>query len=150
MQTKFIADVHLGKLARLLRLLGFDTLYKNSFTINEIIHLGKEQQRIILSGNASSINKACKVFLITSKEPITQLRQVVEAFSLKSQFSPFSRCLICNGVLKAVVKEEINSSLQENTSRYFNDFWQCKNCNRIYWKGSHYERMLQTIEGIIS
>lgn len=151
MPIKFIADVHLGKLTRLLRLLGFDTTYENSFTVNEIIELGREQQRIILSRNASlGKNKTIEAFVIVSEEPITQLKQVVEAFDLKSQFSPFSRCLVCNGVLAAVSKEEIYSSLPEKTSRYFNEFWLCKSCKRIYWKGSHYERMLKIIEGIIS
>jgi uncharacterized protein with PIN domain len=57
--------------------------------------------------------------------------------------------MICNGALQVVAKEEINNVLEKNTSRYFNEFWQCSNCRRIYWKGSHYERMLKTIEDII-
>jgi uncharacterized protein with PIN domain len=150
MENKFIADVHLGKLARLLRLLGFDTVYNNSFTATDLLTISKEQERILLSRNVLLAKVAgIKTFITTSEEPTTQLKQVVEHFELKKQFHPFSRCMVCNAPLQVVTKEKINNVLEKNTSMYFNEFWQCSNCRRIYWKGSHYERMLKTIENVI-
>jgi hypothetical protein len=148
MKNKFVCDVHLGKLAKLLRLLGFDTAYENSFTKIELVNIGGEQERIVLSRDRSLSKNNFKVIIIEDEEPMHQLKQVVDALVLKNHFQLFSRCLICNGELKTVSKEEISNLLKENTSHYFNEFWQCMNCRRIYWKGSHYEKMLKTIESI--
>ena len=149
MGNKFVCDVHLGKLARLLRLLGFDTAYENSFTKIELINISREEERIILSRDHSlSKNDLSKVIIIEDEEPMLQLKQVIDYLELKNHLRPFSRCLVCNGELQTVSKEEISDLIQENTSRYFNVFWKCMNCRRIYWKGSHYEKMLKTIESI--
>ena len=145
--NKFIADVHLGKLARFLRLLGFDTLYKNNFTNSELLRIGREQDRIILSRN-SAMAKMNKSFFIKHEDPIRQLEQVIERYHLSTQFQPFSRCMICNGYLDAVSKESVSHLLQQNTTEYFNEFWQCEQCKRIYWKGSHFEKMATTIQNI--
>jgi len=146
MAEKFIADVHLGKLARLLRLLGFDTLYKNNFTSSELTRIGLAEDRVILSRNHSL--KTNKCFFIKDENPVRQLEQVDEHFHLRMQFQPFSRCIMCNGLLETVSKESISASLKQNTVEYFNEFWQCKDCKHIYWKGSHYENMLKTIQKI--
>jgi uncharacterized protein with PIN domain len=149
MSNKFIADVHLGKLARWLRLLGFDTAYKNDYTNEQLIQISKEEERVLLSRNTSlSANKQIECFVIAGENPSGQLISVVEYFDLKDKFRLFSRCLVCNGILEPVSKESILNSLQKNTAPYFNEFWQCKRCKRIYWKGSHYERMLKKIESI--
>ena len=151
MSNKFVADVHLGKLARLLRLLGFDTLYKNDYTSKEFLQIGSKEDRIVLSRNSSLVrNKELKCLIIASEDPLLQLKQVVHQFGLKNQIHPFTRCIICNGILKPVAKESVHHQLQKNTVLYFNEFWQCQNCKRIYWKGSHYERMKKTIESIAS
>lgn len=148
-ENKFIADVHLGKLAKLLRLLGFDTAYKNSFTNEELPIISEQQNRIILTRNKSLYkNNLIKSFLITSEDPMMQLKAVVTHFHLHHQFHFFTRCLVCNGILKPVSKNNILPLLQQNTITYFNEFWQCTHCKHIYWKGSHYERMLKTIEQI--
>lgn len=149
MSNKFIADVHLGKLARLLRLLGFDTLYKNDYTSEEFLQIGSEEDRIVLSRNSSlARNKQIKCLIIASEDPLLQLKQVVHQFGLTNQIRPFTRCIICNGILNPVTKESVHHLLQKNTAQYFNEFWQCEKCKRIYWKGSHYERMKKTIESI--
>jgi len=89
-----------------------------------------------------------RCFITASEEPFEQLQQVVRHFHLKEKFRPFSRCLVCNGVLESVDKEKIVDLLQQNTIDYFDAFWQCRECKRVYWKGSHYERMLKTMERI--
>ena len=149
MGHRFIADVHLGKLAKLLRMLGFDTLYSNVYTSDALITLALEQERILLTKNqALHHNDGVQVFLITHETPEIQLQQVLQHFNLK-EFHPFSRCIVCNGLLQPVVKEKILSRLQQNTAKYFDEFWQCDNCGRIYWKGSHYERMQRLVNAIM-
>jgi len=151
MEMKFIADVHLGKLARLLRMLGFDTIYRNDFTTTELTKISKEQGRMLLSRNASlSKNKLINCLVVTNEDAFIQLQQVILHFDLKDQVRPFSRCIVCNGTLEPVSKERIVHLLKRNTAEYFNEFWQCTDCRRIYWKGSHFERMLKTIQTITS
>ena len=150
MKVKFIADVHLGKLARLLRMLGFDTVYKNDFTLDELVKISDEENRILLSRNASLLKThPDKCFIVSDEDPLVQLKQVIQHFGLNDRFQPFSRCIVCNGILESVSKENIAYLLQKNTASYFTEFWQCKDCQRIYWKGSHYDRMLKTIENIL-
>jgi uncharacterized protein len=148
MVHKFIVDVHLGKLAKLLRLMGFDTLYQNNFTIEELQRISLEQDRIILSRNNLLATKTNKFCLITDQHPVSQLKQVYVYFQLADHIRPFTRCIICNGMLETVSKESIINSLQKNTFAYFNEFWHCTDCNRIYWKGSHYDNMLKIIQSI--
>ena len=137
-----IADVHLGKLARLLRMLGFDTVYNNTYTISELTTIALVQKRVLLSRNtAIAKNKSISSFILLSEEPHEQLKQVMQNFPLKSIAAPFTRCLVCNGEVKMVKKEAIMRYLEQNTITYYNEFWQCTDCQQIYWKGSHYERM---------
>lgn len=149
MRIIFVADVHLGKLARLLRLLGFDTLYRNDFTKQELVSISHEKDRILLSRDAQLAKRGLsRYFIVTSEDPMLQLKQVVMQFSLKEQFLPFSRCIACNGLLETASKESVAPLLEKNTRQYYTEFWKCTDCGRIYWKGSHYERMLKTIEFI--
>jgi uncharacterized protein with PIN domain len=150
-QKRFIADVHLGKLARILRLLGFNTTYKNSYTTKELIQLSLEEERILLSRNMvlPKQNASLRFFLVRSEDAEEQIRQVIEELSLHRDVSVFSRCLVCNGDLSAISKDSIQQDLLPNTARYFNEFWQCNECHRIYWKGSHYDRMRQLIDQVV-
>ena len=149
MEVNFVADVHLGKLARLLRMLGFDTVYKNDFTLDELLKIGEDQNRILLSRNSSlSKTHTDRCFVVSDENPFAQLKQVIQHFSLKDQLHPFSRCLVCNGVLESVPKGSVADLLQKNTASYFQEFWQCSDCKRIYWKGSHFEKMLAAIQTI--
>jgi len=149
MDARFVVDVHLGKLARLLRLLGLDTVYNNNFTLDDLINISIDQGRILLTRNRSIPKQvSIKIFILSSQKPLEQLKQLVEYFTLQHQYLPFSRCIVCNGVLKPVSKESIIALLEQRTSRYYNDFCQCHCCKRIYWKGSHYEMMQKTIKNI--
>lgn len=143
---RFVADVHLGRLARALRMLGVDTLYENSFTNGQLVALASGQQRILLSRNeAFQRNAAVQVYVLHSEDYLVQLQSVVQAFGLLPSARPFTRCLRCNGALQPVSKQTIESLLEENTRRYYNAFWQCSGCGRIYWKGAHYHRMQRLI-----
>lgn len=145
----FIADVHLGKLAKALRLLGFDVLYTNSVTPAILIATAAKENRILLSRSAAFAKYPnVKRLIVQSETPKEQLQQVVQHFGLKNQLRPFSRCLVCNGMLIIVPKEKIQHQLQQNTTWYYDEFWQCTHCQRPYWKGSHYLKMLRLIENM--
>lgn len=145
----FIADVHLGKLAKLLRLLGFNTLYSNAFTNEELVAMAKEENRILLSkSNAYSKLSELEFLRINSSDVDEQLTQVVKHFYLQEMLRPFTRCLICNGELATVPKELVEAELLPETRKFFHEFFKCAHCSRIYWKGSHYERMLELLEKI--
>lgn len=147
---RFIADVHVGKLARILRMLGFDTLYCNAFSNEAMVRIAQEEQRVLLSRNANIDKKhaALHTFIILHDEPAIQLEQVLQHYQLLPHIQPFSRCMICNEMLAPVVKENIIKELPEKTAQYYHEFWQCTNCKRIYWKGPHYNRMMRLIQKI--
>ena len=151
MELKFVCDVHLGKLAKALRMLGFDTAYQNNFGNADMVKIAIEEERTLLSGNAAfSKNAHLKSFIITEEEPSTQLKNVIAHFDLKDKIHPFTLCIACNGRLRSVPKETITGEIPANAATYFDEFWQCPVCKRIYWKGSHYERMSKKINGLLS
>lgn len=146
-ETIFIADVHLGKLARLLRLFGFDTEYKNYLTSSDLLKIAVEENRILLTRNAAfKENQHLSFIHISNEYPEEQLKEVILKSNLQGRFQPFTRCIICNGSLEVAVKESILNLVKENTVLFYNEFWQCNNCKRVYWKGSHYQKMLHLIE----
>ncbi|MFL5742573.1 MAG: Mut7-C RNAse domain-containing protein [Flavisolibacter sp.] len=140
---RFLADVHLGKLARSLRLLGFDTAYQNNYSYTELLHLAVEDHRVLLSRNAAFAKTVASFFQVEGEDPMNQLHQVVDHFQLKESIHPFSRCLACNGKIELVKKEEIDNRLEPDTRKFYEKFWRCESCGKIYWKGSHYERMVE-------
>jgi len=149
---KFILDVHLGKLAKLLRLLGFDTYLDPGFDDGEIVRFSKSDKRIILTRDkALLIRKDVREgYRIISQEPGEQLKEVLGRFELKNHIKPFTRCTECNGLLAEVQKEEIVHRLFPRTIEYYSCFKKCTVCDRIYWEGSHYERMRKYIDLIIN
>lgn len=149
MTNAFIADVHLGKLAKALRMLGFDTVYANSFTNPQLLQIAGEQNRTLLSRNKTFKKEPVSFLHIASENTENQLRQVLNHFYLIHQIKPFTRCLVCNGELVMIPKEKVLNELEKNTATYYQDFWRCNHCGKIYWKGSHYERMTQFLQKII-
>ena len=150
--TKFIADVHLGKLARNLRLTGFDVCYRPGMGDTEIIGISLSEKRIILTHDRELLKNKLVThgYYVRSQVPDEQLKEVFIRFQLKSLMKLFSRCMECNSLLSDVPKEEIADHVLPKTIRYFEDFKRCPGCGRIYWNGSHYERMKRHIDSIIS
>ena len=147
---KFILDVHLGKLARFIRLLGFDALYSNHYSDKDILDVIKIEQRIVLTRDVGLLkHKAISWgYWLRSQDPFKQLEEVIERFQLKKDIQPFSRCLICNGYLHKIEKAKVHHLLPPRTQIFFHEFYQCQDCRKIYWKGSHYEHMLQQIQNL--
>lgn len=149
-QTKFIVDTHLGKLARNLRMFGFDVLYQRHTSHQEIIANARQEKRIILTRDQGLLKNKLVThgFWIRSTDPQAQIRQVVIRLDLLSQIRPFSRCFLCNTPVKPIDKRLISAQLPEKTKRFYNNFTICPVCEKIYWSGSHYQRMLKKIEQI--
>lgn len=147
---KFIADAHLGKLTKYLRLCGFDTCFRNDYHDIEIIDLAETEKRTILTRDRELLkNKSVTHgYWIRSQKPREQLEEVIKRLDLKNQVHPFIRCLVCNHPVNKVQKEEVRSFLLPKTMQFYQDFWKCNECGRIYWKGSHYNRMREFVEGI--
>jgi uncharacterized protein len=147
----FVADVHLGRLARYLRLLGFDVVYENNYTTTKLKYIAVTSHRTLLTRNtAFSKLEGLSCFIINSNDARQQLKDVVQQLQLAAHIQPFTRCMMCNALLHVVDKQQVISSLEKNTQSYYDAFWQCARCHRIYWKGSHYERMLQWVNELIT
>ena len=147
---KFIADVHLGKLARHLRLLGFDTYFERNIDDNEIINISLSESRIILSRDKEMLNnkRVVQGYGIRSSDPREQIREVMTRFDLHNYMTPFSRCMDCNGLIENVSKESVNEYLSLKTRQYYEEFFKCTGCGKIYWEGSHYENMKKQIQNL--
>jgi uncharacterized protein with PIN domain len=124
--TCFVADAHMGGLARLLRMTGFDTLYDNHFQDDEIEHIAGEQGRIVL----------------------TQLREIFERLDLARSARPFTLCLNCNAPLRAIDKAQIAAALPPSVRERHQRFSTCDVCRRVFWEGSHWERMRALVDGL--
>lgn len=140
---RFILDVHLGKLTKTLRMLGFDCRYENEQSDQAIAFIAEKENRIVLTRDVGLLkHKAIRWgYWLRSQKPEEQLEEVILYFNLQNSCSPFSRCLGCNGRIGKVAKECVLNKLPPQTKKYFNEFSQCYSCRQVYWKGSHYERM---------
>lgn len=149
--TRFMVDVNLGKLARLLRMLGFDTAYGNRLDDGEIVEQAVREKRIILTRDRRLLFRKAVThgFWVRSDDPETQLREIMRRLDLAAQIKPLQRCLQCNGIIESVDRAQVWSSLEPLTRRYYSDFYRCSSCLKIYWEGSHVEHMSDAIRQLI-
>ena len=142
----FIADVNVLKLGRLLILLGFDVAFSSSFTDEQIADLSESESRIVLTRDTTLLKRKKIMFArrIRSNLPYDQVVEVMDFFGLRDQTAFFSRCTQCNQPLAKVPKTDILHRLEPKTQKYFFDFFQCPECQKIFWKGSHYDAMKET------
>jgi uncharacterized protein with PIN domain len=145
---RFLLDNHLGRLAAYLRMLGFDCLYRNDFQDEEMAALLAVEARILLSRDRRLLmRKAVRFgYCPRSFEPQRQLVEVVRRFDLTGRIQPFHRCMRCNTPLVPVEKKAVFDRLEPLTKRYFEEFQLCPQCNQVYWKGSHYQKMMGLID----
>lgn len=149
-RTAFVLDVHLGKLARILRLLGFDALYRNDFDDAEIIRISLDEHRIILTRDRPMLfNKVIThAHWLHSTDAEKQASEVLQRFDLFDQVRMFHRCAVCNGLIQSVEKADILDQLEPLTREYYDCFFQCPDCEKIYWRGSHCDRILNRLNRI--
>lgn len=146
-EPRFILDVHLGTLARRLRLLGFDTAYRNDYEDPEIIARARHEQRIILTRDVGLLKHrmVTRGYWLRSTRPEEQVAEVLRRFDLYDRVVPFARCTVCNGHVHAVEKARVTHLLHAGTAALFDRFFQCDQCGKVYWEGSHYDGMLETL-----
>ena len=146
----FVLDVHLGALTRLLRLLGLDTHYQPDSTDQELAQISYEQHRALLTRDVPLLKQKIIEwgYWLRSQHPHEQLLEVIRRYNLVPHFKPFTRCLACNGFIYTVEKETVLNKLPSGTKEYYNEFYQCSSCQKVYWKGSHYHRMQEFLKGL--
>ena len=146
--TRFVLDVHLGKLARYLRLLGFDTHYQNDYDDDAIIGLARGESRVILTRDRGLLKRGAVThgYWVRATAPRQQLAEIVRVFDLGSSARPFTRCIRCNGELQPVPKSAVAERLPPRVRSHFEEFVQCLNCAAVYWPGSHYDKMRKMVD----
>jgi uncharacterized protein with PIN domain len=148
---KFVLDVHLGRLAAYLRMLGFDALYQNLCTDARLAEISRDEHRILLTRDVGLLKRGSVThgYYIRSEQPRQQLKEVVWRFDLVRLAKPFSRCLRCNAPLERIGKDQVRRQLPDTVALLHDEFLRCPNCGRAYWKGGHYRRMRQWIDAAI-
>ena len=139
----FLVDVNVGRLARYLRAAGLDTLYDYRWKDEYISELLHREQRILLTRDVRLLMRKHVIFgrYIRATRPVEQLKEVIDLLGLSGHLAPFTRCLDCNALLKPVAKKDIIHRLEPLTKKYYSTFSLCSSCDKVYWPGSHVERM---------
>jgi hypothetical protein len=147
----FVLDSNLGRLARYLRLLGFDSLYQNDYDDQTVANIADQQQRIVLTRDRALLQRKIitRGYFVREVRPRPQVKEVLARFDLYRLVDPFKRCIRCNGDLQAVDKQAIEERLEPKTRQYFDTFRMCTSCGQIYWQGSHHARSLRLIDELI-
>jgi uncharacterized protein with PIN domain len=143
LEPRFVADVHLGRLAAYLRLAGFDTEYRNDFADRELVEISRREDRTVLTRDVGVLKHGAvtRGYFVRETQPGRQLVEVLRRFGLADRAAAFTRCVRCNRVLARVSKEAIEASLPPRTREHYDEFSRCAGCGRVYWAGSHYSRM---------
>jgi uncharacterized protein with PIN domain len=146
-RLRFVADVHLGKLARRLRLLGFDCLYDPAWDDEQLARCSAEQHRVLLTRDRGLLKRAIVThgIFLRSGDAGRQLRQVVKRLDLAGMVRPLTRCLACNGEVRPAPKAVVRGRVPPRTYRHIDDYLQCLACGKVYWKGTHWPRLEQII-----
>jgi uncharacterized protein with PIN domain len=150
-EPRFVLDNHLGKLAGYLRLLGFDSVYRNDFDDRELAEISDQQGRILLTRDRGLLKRSqvTRGYWVRATDPEEQIAEIVRRFDLASLAEPFKRCANCNGLLRPVPKAEVYHRLEPKTKLYYHEFRICQQCGQIYWKGSHFERIESFLQDVI-
>jgi hypothetical protein len=144
---RFVLDVNLGKLAKRMRMLGFDSLYRNDYKDADVVNIAVNDQRIVLTRDRRLLynRQIDHGYWVRAVDLEAQAAEVLRRFDLYGLIHPFTRCMVCNGVLAPVAKADIWDRLEPKTKLYYKDFHQCADCQRIYWQGTHMKNMLQRL-----
>ncbi len=146
---RFILDVHLGKLAAYLRMLGFDAQYERSLADAQLARISANQHRILLTRDRGLLKRGIIThgYWVRETNSRRQIAEVMHRFDLRRAIRPFTRCMACNGLLESISKEQARNLVPAGqTIEQYDEFHRCQKCGRVYWKGSHYARMRRWIE----
>jgi len=147
-EPKFALDVHLGRLAAYLRMLGFDSQYRNCAGDAELVRISAEQERILLTRDRGLLKHSAvtRGYWLRETDSRRQAAEVVRRFDLARRLRPFTRCMACNESLRPVSKVEVHERVPPPVAARHEEFRECPACRRVYWEGSHYQRMRRWIE----
>ncbi|GAB4336468.1 MAG: hypothetical protein Kow0089_06720 [Desulfobulbaceae bacterium] len=147
-----MVDINVGRLARYLRAAGFDVLYNPGWHDRDIARFMMRERRILLTRDKGLLMRKQVIFgrYVRAEKPVDQLEEIVELLGLRDRVAPFTRCLECNLPLVPVAKEEVDHLLEPLTRKYYTTFSRCDGCGRIYWPGSHTEKMRRLLAGQIT
>ncbi|MGZ4582838.1 MAG: Mut7-C RNAse domain-containing protein [Mycobacterium sp.] len=148
--TRFVVDVNLGRLARLLRLLGLDVWWSNDADDESLADVSVHQQRILLTRDRGLLKRRAIThgLFVRADDPEEQALEVIRRLDLRERLAPLTRCLRCNGALAVVPKGDVIDQLEPLTRRHYEEFSRCTECGRIYWPGSHYANLIRQVEAL--
>lgn len=146
-EVRFVADNHLGRLARFLRLLGVDTRYEPDWSDAVLVKISTSERRVLLTRDVQllKIRSLTHGYYVRATDPREQLTEVVRRLHLSGGLTPFSRCMACNGVLAPVAKEDIAHRLPPETRAHVDGFVVCTTCDKVYWEGAHHPELLRIV-----
>jgi len=147
-ETKFVLDVHLGRLAGYLRMLGFDAVYSNRFSDRELVEISCAEKRVLLTRDRGVLKYSAVThgYWLRETDSRRQVAEIVRRFDLTQSLRPLTRCMVCNEPLHAASRAEVCNRVPPGTLEWCENFWECTGCKRVYWRGSHCRRMQLWIE----
>jgi uncharacterized protein with PIN domain len=147
---KFVADGHLGKLVRDLRLLGIDVTCDSAAEDRQLVMTSNNEDRVLLTRDRRLLMHAAvrHGYYLRSQNPLEQTVEVLRRFNLGSALVPFSRCLRCNAALESAKKAEVLDRLEPLTRIYYEQFRRCRGCGQVYWSGSHFDKLRARVEEV--
>lgn len=150
-EPRFVLDVHLGRLAGHLRLLGFDAAWRAEAADAELARTSAAEQRVLLTRDRGLLKRSevTRGLWIRSTDPDAQAREVLDRLDLRRAARPFTRCLACNGMLREAAAGDVHEELQPRTRAFYHEFRRCETCGQVYWKGSHYEALAARVRGFL-
>lgn len=150
-ELKFVTDGMLGKLTRWLRILGHNVKYPNNLDDKTLIKIAKAEKRTLLTRDVELFLQATKqhadAFLIEGENEVERLAALSKRFKLTLELDPYvSRCPKCNAKIKPAEKDEISDRIPPSTKTFYDEFWECPKCGKIYWQGAHWRRINETLD----
>jgi uncharacterized protein with PIN domain len=140
---RFILDQHLGRLAAYLRMLGFDSRYRNDYHDEELAQVSHDEGRVLLTRDVGLLKRSLVIYgyFVRATRREQQVMEIATRYALRPHIRPFRHCMTCNGLLDRVEKAAILDQLPAETARHYDEFYRCAGCGQLYWKGPHYQRM---------
>ena len=146
-ECRFVADVHLGKLVRRLRLLGLDCLHDSGWDDPELAAISARENRILLTRDRGLLKRASVTHgvYLHSDQPDEQVREVLRRLDLTASIEPFSRCTSCNGTLERIDKQEVADRIPARTRQHTDEYYLCVDCDKVYWRGTHWPKLQRLV-----
>lgn len=148
---KFVADGMLGSVTRWLRILGYDVKYSDNYTDNELLEITEKENRILLTKDSELFQRAkkhnLKILFIKGKNILEKIVEVADRYHIRLEIDPsISRCPTCGSQIRQIKKSELYGKIPEGTYKHYSRFWNCVNCNKVYWRGSHWKKINKCLE----